>query len=461
MSAPSDICRHLRVRNPGQPWAWVRAFAIAALLAPLALPAASTVITNLVVGTSSVTLTFQNDGTANQFTLQQNLGLGPGSWANAASAVLTPLGSNRYTFVVPRSAADREFFRIIASFLGTGLDPDNDGLPTALEQSFTNDPSSPLWSNPSMFDTDQDGFSDGIEYALGTQPNNPLSKPDLAALPVVRFAAPTSSASEGDASPSPIIITGTNAYTGPVYVTINSRSTAATPAEFSLTNAVVSMVGGVGQLSLNVVDNEILSPERLIILDLAKDPPGNPYRAAGAVTHVVSLSDNDNYWNGVLQDANGTRNFRVRLRRQGSSTDLAFVSGTSDGMATPDGGASSQSTGVIPSTNLAGQPQEVFVADSVSLTATTFTATSPALPASTMGAFAGVALKRVLTLTANSVDRPADTVMDSVIVGTFTEAITHATDPSVTYLNSTTTGLLVLTRDLAGAPVVPSAFVPN
>lgn len=93
------------------------------LLSSLPLAAAPTKVTGLVVGPATVTLTFENDGSSNQFTLQKNLGLDLGNWSNAGNAVLTPLGAGRYTFAVPRTAADKQFYRILSTLIiGTALD---------------------------------------------------------------------------------------------------------------------------------------------------------------------------------------------------------------------------------------------------------------------------------------------------------------------------------------------------
>ena len=427
------------------------------LLAP-----AKPVITDITVTNSEVTLLFENTDGSTQFTMQKNLGLDAANWANAPNATLTALGGNKYSFAVPRTSADKQFYRILASLVtGTALDPDGDGLASTLETSFTTDRTSPLYSDPNLFDTDGDGFSDGVEFAMGTLPNNPISKPDFASLPVVNFFEPFSEATEG-VSPHQVKVVGSGGYSGTIHYSINARSTAASPAEFTLGGGTVTMSGGVAMISVNLVDDLNFSPARLIMIDLSVDPPGNGYRASGAVTHVANLSDNDNYWTGALVDGDITRDFRLRICSGSTKMGVAFVAGMSDGLPTPDGGLSSQSTGVIPVTDLAGDPLEVFIATGASSTATSFTATSPEMPVTTTGAFAGVGLKRVLALNANSVASAAagHSVTPAVIVGTFTETISHATDPTVTYLDSVTTGNFVLARDQPAPPVLPSVFTP-
>lgn len=428
------------------------------MLSSTSLLAAPPVVTDLVVGPATITLTFQDDGSSTQFTLQKNIGLDAANWGNANDAVLTSLGANRYTFAVPRTAADKQFYRILASLIvGTEFDKDGDGLPDILERSFTQDRNSPNWSDPNLFDTDGDGFSDGVEFAMGTLPNDPNSKPDLMNLPAVEFASSISEATEG-ASPHLIEIVGSGGFSGTIHFSINARSTATSPAEFTIPGTV-TMSNGTATLPLTLVDDLVISPGRLILIDLTP-PAGNGYRPAGTVTHIVNYNDNDCYWNGVLTDDTTTRDFRLSVRRNASTTQVAFVSGSSDGLATPDGGASSQSTGLIPDVDLAGNPQEIFPATGIVISANRFTASSPALPAPTGGSFASVSLKRTIALDANPSTFAAHSVTPKVIVGAFTESVSHATDPTITYLNAQKTGFFVLACDPPAPPVLPSVFVP-
>lgn len=58
-----------------------------------------------------------------------------------------------------------------------GADSDGDGIPDLLELL--------IGTNPYNADSDGDGFPDGLELALGSDPLDPLSKPNLAAPPVL------------------------------------------------------------------------------------------------------------------------------------------------------------------------------------------------------------------------------------------------------------------------------------
>jgi len=176
----------------------------------------------------------------------------------------------------------------------------------------------------------------------------------------------------------------------------------------------------------------------------------------------VNLSDNDGYWTGILTDEamDTSRDFRLRILRNSSTTNVAFVSGSSDGLLSPDSGSSSQSTGLIPDKNLAGLAQEIFPATNPLLTSTRFLASTPPIPAVTGCVFAGVPLKRTIALDANTTLNGSHIVNQRTITGRFVETISHATDPGITYLNTTVGGVFFIVRDLPATPNLPSPFAP-
>ncbi|MDB4451849.1 thrombospondin type 3 repeat-containing protein [Akkermansiaceae bacterium] len=436
-----------------------RAFVLCGIALSTGLASADPVITDVSITTTQVIVSFEEDGPNNQFEIERNPNLLATNWSSDNSATLTPQGGGVFTYTLSRNAADKEFFRVIGSFLGTGLDPDGDGLPTTLEDTFTANTSSPDYSDPNDFDTDNDGFSDGVEYAYGTEPNNTASKPDQASLPQVQFTNSVSSAMEGEATHS-IPITISSSYSGTIYYAINSGTTATTPDDFGTISGTTTASGGTATIDLAITDNLAISQyERLILIDLSKNPLGNGYRPAGRVTHIVCLTDNDSYWNGVLVDELTERNFRLRVRRDASTTEVAFVSGDSDGLLTPDAGASSQSTGIIPETNLAGNPQEVFLSSTPSFSDVFVSASTPDLPATTSGFLGTTPLKRTLVIAANPGMNPDHNITPTAILGKFTEIISHATDPDATYLDTTIEGSMVLTKDVPLPANLESPFV--
>ncbi|MEJ6728170.1 MAG: thrombospondin type 3 repeat-containing protein [Akkermansiaceae bacterium] len=396
-------------------------------------------------------VTFEESGPNNIFEIERNKNLNPANWSEDSSATLNDLGGGIQTYTLKRTAATKEFYRVIGSFLGTGTDPDGDGLPTTLENTLAINVNSFNYSNPAVFDTDNDGYSDGIEYAYGTQPNNAASKPDQGTLPQVQFTNSVSSVMEGESTHS-IELTITPSYSGTIYYEINSRSTATHPKDFGTVSGTTTAAGGTATIDLSITDNLTISEyERLILIDLSKNPSGNGYRPSGRVTHIVCLTDNDAFWNGVLIDKLTERNFRLRVEKDATTTSVAFVSGNSDGLLSPDSGASSQSTGVIPETNIAGSSQQVFSASSPSFSDSLITATSPELPAPTSGFLGTTLLKRTLTIAANpglNAKHKISLTGVSVILGKFTETISHATDANARYLNTTIEGTMVLSKDV-------------
>lgn len=435
----------------------------ASLLCSIALSAglalADPVITDVSITNTQVIVTFEENGPNNIFEIERNPNLNPANWSEDSSATLNNLGGGIQTYTLTRTAATKEFYRVIGSFLGTGTDPDGDGLPTTLEDSFTANVNSFNYSSPADFDTDNDGYSDGVEYAYGTQPNNAASKPDQGTLPQVQFTNSVSSAMEGESTHA-IELTITPSYSGTIYYELSSGSTATSPEDFGTLSGTTTASGGTATIDLSITDNLAISQyERLILIDLSKNPSGNGYRPSGRVTHIVCLTDNDAFWNGVLIDELTERNFRLRVQKDATTTSVAFVSGDSDGLLTPDSGASSQSTGVIPETNLAGAPQEAFSASSPSFSDSFITATSPELPASTSGFLGTTPLKRTLTIAANPGMNATHSINPTTILGKFTETISHATDASATYLNTTVEGTMVLSKDVPRSANLASPFV--
>lgn len=427
---------------------------------------AEPLITGIEITDDQVVVTFEEDVPNVQQELQWNPDLDPNNWSTDTSAILQNMGGNIFTFTLDRSAADREFYRIIGTLIaGTELDRDGDGLANILEESFTANANSPLFSDPDKFDTDGDGFSDAVEYSYGTSPNDANSKPDQGALPQVQFAESVSSTTEGLASHSVSLSIAQN-YSGPIFYSISTRSTASSPEDFGVVSGTTTASGGSATISIPITDNLAISDhERLIIIDLTKKPSGNAYRPAGRVTHVVCLGDNDSYWNGVLVDGLSERNFRLCIQQNQSIQQAAFVSGSSDGLLDADNGSSSQSTGVIPDTDLMGSPTEIFPASGVAFSNTLFSAQSPELLATTSGFLGTTELKRNIFLTSNPSMDAAHNITDSTILGKFIETVSHIADPNdpspPTYLNNTVEGLFILTKDIPLSAETDSPFVTS
>jgi hypothetical protein len=439
-------------------------------LAALSPPAfADPVITDFTVTETTITLLFTDDGTSNQFELEQNPNLDPLNWGTAPGT-LTNLGGRDFRYTLPRAAADRMFFRVVGSFLGTGLDPDGDGLPTSFEQSLSSNPASPLYSNPADFDTDNDGYSDGVEYAYGSQPNNRLDTPEFNKFPAVSFVEPNSSFIEGSASHLSIPLEFDQPYFGTIAYTVNTAaSTASNPADYGTVSGTALASGTSATIQIPITDNLTISPvQKLLVIQLSEVPPTTGYRVAGGSLHVVCLCDDDAYWSGIFKEVTTRtirgeevvvdglleRNFRIRVLRQGSTTQMAFVSGTSDGLPDTENDGSSRSTGLVPST-----PQEIWPVVSATDSPTSFAFTSPAFPIvpSTFAGFNGSAritdeaMTRRLTFLAQA-NHPEHLFSRSThYLGPASEIVSPV-DPTKTYLAITTPGRIMLVKDIQPPP---------
>ena len=269
-----------------------------------------------------------------------------------------------------------------------------------------------------------------------------------------------------------------------VNYTVNARSTASSPGDFQALSGSVMVSGTTGAIPITLVDDDMISAERLLILDLDPDPVAGGYRVGGRATHVVCLSDNDCYWNGVLRDDRveslgqesvgiSERNFRLCVVRQSSGTSAVFVAGSKDGLSAPSGVGGSQSEGVIPVTpseewpavahdaTIPGDPNPVADPDQRKDTSAHFKVVSPLLPAGTAGLIEGTAgLQRKLTLEATDAAR----IKSHTIKGTFADVIASykdgQLDPAKTYLNRTRTGTFVLVKDIPEPADVESEFRP-
>ncbi len=422
------------------------------LCSPLAAQTLS--VTSLTPAGNQLTITVRNTGTATSFQLQGSATMTASSWG-PVTATFAPVAGQPGFFrtTINRPAAGRFFYRVIG-LSGTAEDPDGDGLASAFEIATTN-------TNPNLSDSDGDGFDDGTEFALGTNPNLSSRRPSQGSLAAVEFDTPLSEATEGGAAHT-IRIVSAPPFTGTIHYSINPRSIASAPSDFQALSGTVSMVNGVAILSITLTDDLIIKPDRLVFIDIDKNPPGNAYRPAGATTHVLRLCDNDKYWSGALLSNFGGRPIRMRILKNSTSTQMAFVSGSSNGLPrTEAAGTNAQSTGVIPITNLANQPQEVWPASSAVFTpGSLFSANVSNLRVIESTIIDNEPLKRSLQLTAQT-SNSSHRITDALVLGQYTEAVTHATNPAVTFLDRTVTGSFVLRPDLPADPVLESAFAPN
>ncbi|MGJ8723557.1 MAG: thrombospondin type 3 repeat-containing protein [Roseibacillus sp.] len=423
----------------------------ASILCAIALPAcfawADPCITDVSITATQVIVTFEEDGPNNQFEIQRNPDLDPNNWSTDLSATLSPPVSGVRTYTLSRNAADKEFFQIIGNFLGTGLDPDGDGLPTTFENT--------LGTDGTKFDTDGDGFNDGFEYASGTDPNDINSFPANSTGPRISFAETTHLVTEGDGVVNLQLETepGSPPYTGPVTFTVLSFSTAIENTDYTLTSP--SMSGTSGTFPVNLIDNGIISKRMRILSIQIENSVGNYARGSNFETSLI-IDENDAFWSGVLKDGYCETSFRLRQVITNGVNQFAFVAGSVfDGLpANPDAtvGSSDQSAGIIP----IGQ----HIATSVTQTSSTFDLTSPLIPVARTSLFGeGLSLVRLLEFSAVG-SAPDGLVTDLVIGGTYTETIS---DPSGEnpHLNVNKTGTFAIARQGVLPPEISPTFTSN
>lgn len=403
---------------------------------------AQPVITDIEVGATEITLSFTDDGAANQFEVERNPGLDPNNWSSDPSENIVYLGGGRFKYTVNRSPATREFFRVAGSFLAIGLDPDGDGLPTTFEVT--------LGTLGNDRDTDNDGFDDGFEFASGTDPLDPNDYPPNSALPRVSFVESSMNATEGEGVLSLALETdaGSPAYNGPVQISVSTISSAAAGVDYTLGSA--AMNGATGSIPVTLIDNGTISTKFRVLSLHIEDSSGNYLRGANFDTLII-IADNDVYWSGVLREGYCESNFRLRLIVTNGSPQFAFVAGSAhDGLPEPENPTGTdQSTGII--------PVGAWDATGIIYTANQVTLTSPAMPVAQSSLFgSGLSLVRILEFSA--VDAATDAVVTpSAVAGTYTETVS---DPSGDnpHLTAQKAGTFAIVKQLPQMPPLPVLF---
>lgn len=407
---------------------------------------------------NQVEIVVADDGTgATGYQIQGSSNL-VGPWS-PFGAVQNKAGTQT-TLSTTRPVGDSFFFRVVGVVQSANPgDLDGDGLTKTFEENGN-------YSDPTKFDTDGDGFSDGQEFAYGTRPRNASDYPKLASLPAIEFASATESFVEGSATKYEITLNSSRFFSGPVAYRINTRSTV--PASDYTLGGVAGTVnfsGTSGTIDVTFIDDFESKPTRILFLELTPVGFSAGYRVGGGSNHIVCLCENDCYWTGAINDGLLSRDVRLRIfRKTGQPSQVAFVAGNADGQNDIDAGASSQSTGIIPSA-----PVEVWPATAVQDTSMLFSATSPLLPVtvSTSRRFDGsrvkiteAALTRKLTISADAGVEAQLVDQKQSFVGRFTEEI-RPVDPDKIYLNRTREGIAFFIKDLASPPEIEVVTIPT
>jgi len=372
--------------------------------------------------------------------------LGPTAvWTNVSTVMFAPSPSNILGREATFLASDASgFYRVAATNLAVLITPDDldgDGLPNATETL--------LGTDPDKFDSDGDGFSDGVEYAYGTNPNLATSFPSLTALPRAQFAEAISSATEGS-RPHAVIVTFDKPFFGTLKYGVLTNSTASESVDFEPLPLFVTVAGLSATIPITWIDDAIISPERVLFLEIQTDPT-QPYARGGRTRHTVLLGENDAWWSGVLADKYAQRNFKLRLVHVGELTHAAFVAGAgNDGMPLLESDTnavkSSQSVGVV--------PVGTFPATVQFDSPTHFQITSPAMPASTGGLFGpGTGLTRTLILEsqpAASGPSNGQDILPERVIGLYTERLAIPGQANCTLQQ----GTVVLIKQFPARPII-------
>lgn len=367
------------------------------------------------------------------------------AWTKVNGLSFSPLPLNNLgrSVTVPTSMPTG-FYRIIGTDSGvvtTPDDTDGDGLPNATELL--------IGSNPNLFDSDGDSFSDSVEYQYGTNPKDASSFPVLTNLPRAEFAEAISYGTEG--SPHQVKVQFDKPYFGVLNFAVLPQSTAKEGIDFAPLTLSVTVAGTSALIPLLWRDDGVISPDRVLFLELKTDA-ALPYARGGRTRHTVLLSENDAWWMGVLVDKYAQRNFQLKILHIGGViTQITFAAGAgNDGLPllAGDNGAapSSQSEGVVPVGS--------FPATVESATLNHFKITSPAMPAPTGGLFgAGTGLTRTLvleSLPATSGPPNGQSIEPGRIVGTYTERLAFPGQAPC----AVKSGTVILVRQLPARPNV-------
>jgi hypothetical protein len=406
---------------------------------------ANLTITNVVIAPTSVALTVLDSGVgATAYLVQSTPSLETPIWQREGSA-FTGAGAGAHPLNFARTVPGNRFYRVLG-ISGTATDSDGDGLSDAFEAQIGTDPFNP--------DTDGDGVSDGVEYSYGSDPRNAASKPAFTILPRAEFAQASSLANEAGGLQL-IKVVFDKPFQGNLKYIISPVSTASAPADFQPLSGSVPVSGSEASIPVALVDDLQISGNRVLCLQIVTDAT---YARGGQTRHVLTIAENDSWWNGILQDKYSQRNFRVQILRRGSTTQTIFAAGAGfDGLPVLAAeGANSQtsvSEGVIPKGSWPG----TVAFDS----ATRLQISSPPMPASTGGLFgSGTGLARVLSLncdpSANNSSNFNQIAPDRYI-GSYTEALAF---PGGSYLGATNTGTFVLVREVPPLRQAPNPLSP-
>ena len=352
-----------------------------------------------------------------------------------ATSTTPPAGGQ---WAVTHTAPDPTgFFRFIG-VVTTESDSDGDGVPNTYENGA-------FGTAETNYDTDGDGFSDGTELLYGADANDSQEVPSLITEPRAVFLEYSSDSSEGISGSHDISIHFDQPFYGTLNYSVGTESTVTAGQDYLSLPLSVEVMGSSAVISISWIDDHQVSPSRLMFIEIED---GLGYSPGGQTRHMVLLSENDAWWEGVVVDTYAQRNFRLKITRDASSTNACFAAGAgNDGLTSlaseSSGSESDVSVGMIPS----GIHPATVVADSE----THFEIDSPDMAAATGGLFGSSAgMVRNLKLQSIPVPQPSNgqLIEPLRIVGSYTECLTLPGQPACVEQN----GAFVIVKQLPAAP---------
>lgn len=404
---------------------------------------ANLTITNVLITASSVTLTARDEGVgATSYLVQSSPSLETPAW-DQEGALFPGGGAGSHVLTFARDDLGNIFYRVLG-ISSTAADSDGDGLSDTFEQT--------VGSNRFKFDSDGDGINDGDEYAYGTNPLNAVDRPVFTNLPRAEFAVANSTAVEG-APPHSVRVIFDKPFHGTLKIQTISISTAVALVDYDPFSLAISVNGDEANISIPLIDNLAISGARAIQLQIVTDP-AQPYARGSRTRHTVIIAENDSWWTGSVMDTYAERNFRLRIMRNASGSQMLFGAGAGrDGLAMLASEApaarTSLSKGLVPD----GEWNATVVSDLPHR----LNISSPAMPADGGGLLSGAGS---LTRRIEFQCQPTVTgefafheLRTDRIIGSYREILSAATS---SYLGVTNSGEFVLVRDIP-----PTAKVSN
>lgn len=247
----------------------------------------------------------------------------------------------------------------------------------------------------------------------------------VAGVPVASFEVASSTVEEGSGALS-LTVYFTSHFTGDLAYTVGGTSTAG--SDYATPTGTVAVDGDQTTIGITLTDDTDIEPVlETLEVTLAYDAQIDRGYVPGApMTHAVFISDNDAYWNGLMENNGASVQFVMRVTRSAGVTACGLV-GNGESII-PTNGADPD----WPSTTC-------------SLTASTFDAAINNMHLPQEATALNAALSRSLVFSADAASEGEIVDPEGEISGAVTETISSATDPQYSRVS---TGTFLLIRQI-------------